>query len=92
MQDAEQLMFFFLRKRSSHLTYRALSWDNVFGSLIRQRVLGGMCKRRVASRANSEAGNLYKVINLYNQMNKTRIEPDRKVYNNLSMLLQSLGM
>uniref|UniRef100_A0A2C9VD18 Pentacotripeptide-repeat region of PRORP domain-containing protein n=1 Tax=Manihot esculenta TaxID=3983 RepID=A0A2C9VD18_MANES len=94
VQDAEHLMFskkdvFPFNTKSFNIVLNG--WSNVIGSPRQSdRIWREMCKRGIQYDAvsyasiiscYSKAGNLYKVLKLYNQMNEMRIEPDRKVYN-----------
>ncbi|XP_050221582.1 pentatricopeptide repeat-containing protein At5g15010, mitochondrial [Mercurialis annua] len=94
VQDAEHLMFcnkdvFPFNTKSFNIVLNG--WCNVIGSPREaERVWGEMCKRRISydvvSYASiiscySKAGNLYKVLKLYDRIKEMGIQADRKVYN-----------
>ncbi|KAJ9131939.1 hypothetical protein P3X46_034840 [Hevea brasiliensis] len=104
VQDAEHLIFsqkdvFPFNTKSFNIVLNG--WCNVIGSPRQSdRIWREMCRRGIRYDAvsyasiitcYSKAGNLYKVLKLYNQMNEMRIEPDRKVYNAVIHALAKAG-
>ncbi|CAI0433863.1 unnamed protein product [Linum tenue] len=104
VQDAEQLMWcnkeiFPFNTKSFNIVLNG--WCNVIGSPREaERVWREMSKRGirydVVSYASiiscySKAGNIYKVLKIYNRMKEMNIEPDRKVYNAVIHALAKAG-